>query len=192
MRERSGVAHDQAVMPMRFGFADTLRASCISCAWVPGLDIVLLPWLPVSGRMYEHVMPHLARAGFRAIASISQVLALHKKTQLDRPAVRGGRARSLRSSPHTVPLHRGRWALLRIWSRWKCCWPRLRKSPAQCSTGVSGLAPEELRAQGRPRALAEDRHDGGHRSFAFDVSGAHTQGVGPVVRAHSRNVAAGL
>ena len=61
MRERSGVAHDRAVMPMRFGFADTLSGQLHFRACGAGPDIVLLPWAPVSGRMYEHVVPHLAR-----------------------------------------------------------------------------------------------------------------------------------
>ena len=68
MRERTGVAHDRAVAPMRFGFADTHAGQLHFRACGAGPDIVLLPWLPASGRMYDAVMPHLARAGFRAIA----------------------------------------------------------------------------------------------------------------------------
>ena len=51
MRERSGVAHDRAVMPMRFGFADTLSGQLHFRACGAGPDIVLLPWAPVSGRI---------------------------------------------------------------------------------------------------------------------------------------------
>ena len=68
MRERSGVAHDRAVMPLRVGFADTLSGQLHFRACGAGPDIVLLPWSPASGRMYDAVLPHLARAGFRAIA----------------------------------------------------------------------------------------------------------------------------
>jgi len=53
---------------MRYGFADTLSGQLHFRACGAGPDIVLLPWLPATGRMYEHVMPHLARSGFRAIA----------------------------------------------------------------------------------------------------------------------------
>jgi pimeloyl-ACP methyl ester carboxylesterase len=55
-------------MPMRFGFADTLSGQLHFRACGAGPDIVLLPWLPASGRMYDSIMTHLARAGFRAIA----------------------------------------------------------------------------------------------------------------------------
>ena len=67
MRERTGVAHDRAVMPLRWGFADTLTGQLHFRACGAGPDIVLLPWSPASGRMYDFLLPHLARAGFRAI-----------------------------------------------------------------------------------------------------------------------------
>src|SRR4051812_29294341 len=171
MRERSGVAHDRAVMPMRFGFADTLTGQLHFRACGAGPDIVLLPWLPASGRMYDAVMPHLARAGFRAIAfDIAGTGRSHKKNRNWTVQQYASDVLEACGSLHTVPytVVGGRFsAAIAV--------EMLLASPAQVTgavlDGVPGLAPEELRRmQGPTSGLSPQlAADGGHRSFAFDV-----------------------
>jgi pimeloyl-ACP methyl ester carboxylesterase len=172
MRERSGVAHDRAVMPMRFGFADTLSGQLHFRACGAGPDIVLLSWLPISGRMYEHVMPHLARAGFRAIAfDLAGSGRSHKNCRNWSVQQYATDVLEACGSLHTVPytVVGGRFSA-------SVAVEMLLASPAQVTgavlDGVPGLAPEELRKISGPTAglsptLSED---GAHRTFAFDVS----------------------
>lgn len=171
MRERSGVAHDRAVMPMRYGFADTLTGQLHFRACGAGPDIVLLPWLPASGRMYDAVMPHLARAGFRAIAfDIAGTGRSHKKNRNWTVQQYATDILEACGSLHTVPytVVGGRFsAAIAV--------EMLLASPAQVTgavlDGVPGLAPEELRKMQPPTAGLSPKlaDDGGYRSFAFDV-----------------------
>jgi len=172
MRERSGVAHDRAVMPMRFGFADTLSGQLHFRACGAGPDIVLLPWIPVSGRMYEHVMPHLARAGFRAIAfDLAGSGRSHKNCRNWTVQQYAADVLEACGSLHTVPytVVGGRFSA-------SVAVEMLLASPAQVTgavlDGVPGLAPEELRKISGPTAGLSPKlsEDGGHRTFAFDVS----------------------
>lgn len=171
MRERTGVPHDRAVMPMRYGFADTLTGQLHFRACGAGPDIVLLPWLPASGRMYEHVMPQLARAGFRAIAfDIAGTGRSHKKNRNWTVQQYATDILEACSSLHTVPytVIGGRFSA-------SIAVEMLLASPAQVTgavlDGVPGLAPEELRKMTTPTAGLSPKlsEDGGHRSFAFDV-----------------------
>jgi len=172
MRERSGVAHDRAVMPMRYGFADTLSGQLHFRACGAGPDIVLLPWLPASGRMYDGLMPHLARAGFRAIAfDIAGTGRSHKKVRNWTVQQYAQDVLEACGSLHTVPytVVGGRFSA-------SIAVEMLLASPAQVTgavlDGVPGLAPEELRKMLPPTAGLSPKlgDDGGHRSFAFDVT----------------------
>ena len=172
MRERSGVAHDRVVMPMRFGFADTLSGQLHFRACGAGPDIVLLPWLPASGRMFEHVMPHLARAGFRAIAfDLAGSGRSHKKCRNWTVQQYAADVLEACGSLHTVPytVVGGRFSA-------SVAVEMLLASPAQVTgavlDGVPGLAPEELRKMTGPTTGLSPKlaDDGAHRSFAFDVS----------------------
>jgi pimeloyl-ACP methyl ester carboxylesterase len=172
MRERSGVAHDRAVMPLRYGFADTLSGQLHFRACGAGPDIVLLPWLPSSGRMYEKVMALLARAGFRAIAfDLAGSGRSHSNCRNWTVQQYAADVLEACGSLHTVPytIIGGRFSA-------SVAVEMLLASPAQVTgavlDGVPGLAPEELRrmstaTSGLSPKLAED---GGHRTFAFDVS----------------------
>ena len=171
MRERSGVAHDRAVMPMRYGFADTLTGQLHFRACGAGPDIVLLPWLPASGRMYENIMPQLARAGFRAIAfDIAGSGRSHKKNRNWTVQQYATDILEACSSLHTVPytVIGGRFSA-------SIAVEMLLASPAQVTgavlDGVPGLAPEELRKMNAPTVGLSPKlaDDGGYRSFAFDV-----------------------
>src|ERR1044072_5322043 len=171
MRERSGVAHDRAAMPMRFGFADTLSGQLHFRACGAGPDIVLLPWLPASGRMYDAVMPHLARAGFRAIAfDIAGTGRSHKKNRNWTVQQYATDVLEACGSLHTVPytVVGGRFsAAIAV--------EMLLASPAQVTgavlDGVPGLAPEELRKMQQPTTGLSPKLDAeGHRAFAFDVT----------------------
>ena len=172
MRERSGVAHDRAVMPMRYGFADTLSGQLHFRACGAGPDIVLLPWLPASGRMYEHVMPHLARSGFRAIAfDLAGSGRSHKKCRNWTVQQYAADVLEACGSLHTVPytVVGGRFSA-------SVAVEMLLASPAQVTgavlDGVPGLAPEELRKMTGPTTGLSPKpsDDGAHRSFAFDVA----------------------
>src|SRR5688500_9702450 len=172
MRERSGVAHDCAVMPMRFGFADTLSGQLHFRACGAGPDIVLLPWLPASGRMYDHIMSHLARAGFRAIAfDLAGSGRSHKKCRNWTVQQYAADVLEACGSLHTVPytVVGGRFSA-------SVAVEMLLASPAQVTgavlDGVPGLAPEELRKISTPTSGISPKlsADGAHRSFAFDVA----------------------
>src|SRR5687768_4739382 len=172
MRERTGVAHDRVVAPTRFGFADTHSGQLHFRACGAGPDIVLLPWLPASGRMFEHIMPHLARAGFRAIAfDLAGSGRSHKNNRNWTVQQYATDVLEACGSLHTVPytVVGGRFSA-------SVAVEMLLASPAQVTgavlDGVPGLAPEELRKISGPTAglsptLSED---GAHRTFAFDVS----------------------
>lgn len=172
MRERSGVAHDRAVMPLRHGYADTLSGQLHFRACGAGPDIVLLPWLPSSGRMYEKVMALLARAGFRAIAfDLAGSGRSHSNCRNWTVQQYAADVLEACGSLHTVPytIIGGRFSA-------SVAVEMLLASPAQVTgavlDGVPGLAPEELRrmstaTSGLSPKLADD---GGHRTFAFDVS----------------------
>jgi pimeloyl-ACP methyl ester carboxylesterase len=159
-------------MPLRFGFADTLSGQLHFRACGAGPDIVLLPWLPASGRMYEQLMPNLARAGFRAIAfDIAGTGRSHRN-------VRGWTVQQYATdileacgSLHTVPytVIGGRFSA-------SIAVEMLLASPAQVTgavlDGVLGLAPEETRKISAPTSGLSPKFssDGAHRSFAFDVA----------------------
>jgi pimeloyl-ACP methyl ester carboxylesterase len=172
MRERSGVAHDRAVMPLRVGFADTLSGQMHFRACGAGPDIVLLPWLPSSGRMYETIMPHLARAGFRAIAfDLAGTGRSHKNCRGWTVQQYAADVLEACGSLHTVPytVIGGRFGA-------SVAVEMLLASPTQVTgavlDGVPGLAPEELRKMSAPTAGLSPKlaDENGFRSFAFDVS----------------------
>jgi pimeloyl-ACP methyl ester carboxylesterase len=156
---------------MRYGFADTLSGQLHFRACGAGPDIVLLPWLPASGRMYEHIMPHLARAGFRAIAfDVAGSGRSHKKNRNWTVQQYANDVLEACGSLHTVPytVIGGRFsAAIAV--------EMLLASPTQVTgailDGVPGLAPEELRKMTGPTTGLSPQlaDDGGHRSFAFDV-----------------------
>jgi pimeloyl-ACP methyl ester carboxylesterase len=171
MRERSGVAHDRAVMPLRMGFADTLTGQLHFRACGAGPDIVLLPWSPASGRMYDHILPQLARAGFRAIAfDLAGTGRSHKKCRNWTVQQYATDVLEACGSLHTVPytVIGGRFgAAVAV--------EMLLAAPAQVTgavlDGVPGLAPEELRKKPTPTSGLSPRVDAdGFRSFAFDVT----------------------
>ncbi len=171
MRERSGVAHDRAVAPMRYGFADTLSGQLHFRACGAGPDIVLLPWLPASGRMYDHVMPHLARAGFRAIAfDLAGTGRSHKKCKNWTVQQYATDVLEACGSLHTVPytVIGGRFGA-------SVAVEMLLASPAQVTgavlDGVPGLAPEEIRKMTPYTAGISPKFsaDGAWRSFPFEV-----------------------
>jgi pimeloyl-ACP methyl ester carboxylesterase len=130
---------------MRYGFADTLSGQLHFRACGAGPDIVLLPWLPASGRMYEHLMPHLARAGFRAIAfDLAGSGRSHKKSRNWTVQQYAADVLEACGSLHTVPytVVGGRFSAA-------VAVEMLLASPAQVTgavlDGVPGLAPEEIR-----------------------------------------------
>jgi len=172
MRERSGVAHDRAVMPLRYGFADTLSGQLHFRACGAGPDIVLVPWAPASGRMYDVVMPHLARAGFRAIAfDLAGTGRSHKNCRNWTTQQYATDVLEACGSLHTVPytVIGGRFGA-------SVAVEMLLASPAQVTgavlDGVLGLAPEELRKMSQPTTGLSPKisSDGAHRNFAFDVA----------------------
>ena len=157
---------------MRFGFADTLSGQLHFRACGAGPDIVLLPWLPASGRMYDQVMPHLARAGFRAITfDLAGTGRSHKNNRNWTVQQYASDVLEACGSLHTVPytVIGGRFAA-------SVAVEMLLASPAQVTgavlDGVPGLAPEELRKMTTPTSGLSPRlaPDGAHRAFAFDVS----------------------
>ena len=120
---------------------------------------MLLPWLPVSGRMYEHIMPHLARAGFRAIAfDLAGSGRSHKNCRNWTVQQYAADVLEACGSLHTVPytVVGGRFSA-------SVAVEMLLASPAQVTgavlDGVPGLAPEELRkiARAHRGPLAEAR-----------------------------------
>ena len=166
---------------MRFGFADTLSGQLHFRACGAGPDIVLLPW---AARQRPHVRTRDAAPGARRISRHRLRPRRHRPLpqempQLDRAAVRDRRARSLRLAAYRA-LHRGRWALRRLGrggnvvslagaghrrgARRRARVSRPRNC-ARCKRPTAGLSPK----------LGDD---GAHRSFAFDVTRAHAQGVG--------------
>jgi pimeloyl-ACP methyl ester carboxylesterase len=169
---RTGVAHDRGVMPLRFGFADTLSGQLHFRACGAGPDIVLLPWLPASGRMYEHVMPHLARAGFRAIAfDVAGTGRSHRNVRNWTMQQYATDILEACGSLHTVPytVIGGRFSA-------SIAVEMLLASPAQVTgavlDGVLGLAPEETRKLQLPTTGISPKFaaDGAHRNFVFDVA----------------------
>jgi pimeloyl-ACP methyl ester carboxylesterase len=171
MRERSGVAHDRAVMPLRVGFADTLSGQLHFRACGAGPDIILLPWAPASGRMYDVMLPHLARAGFRAIAfDLAGTGRSHKNCRNWTVQQYATDVLEACGSLHTVPytIIGGRFGS-------SVAVEMLLASPAQVTgavlDGVLGLAPEELRKISQPTTGLSPKLDAeGHRGFAFDVT----------------------
>jgi pimeloyl-ACP methyl ester carboxylesterase len=156
---------------MRFGFADTLSGQLHFRACGAGPDIVLLPWLPASGRMYDHLMPHLARAGFRAIAfDLAGTGRSHKRCRNWTVQQYAADVLEACGSLHTVPytVVGGRFSAA-------VAVEMLLASPAQVTgavlDGVPGLAPEELRKMPGPTAGLSPKltADGSWRTFPFDV-----------------------
>ncbi len=157
---------------MRFGFADTHAGQLHFRACGAGPDIVLLPWLPASGRMYDLVMPHLARAGFRAIAfDLAGSGRSHKNNRHWTVQQYATDVLEACGSLHTVPytIIGGRFAA-------SVAVEMLLASPAQVTgavlDGVPGLAPEELRKMTTPTTGLSPRiaADGAHERFAFQVA----------------------
>jgi len=156
---------------MRFGFADTLSGQLHFRACGAGPDIVLLPWLPASGRMYDHIMPHLARAGFRAIAfDIAGTGRSHKKCRNWTVQQYAADVLEACGSLHTVPytVVGGRFsAAIAV--------EMLLASPAQVTgavlDGVPGLAPEELRKLTPPTGGLNPKLNGdaAWQNFPFEV-----------------------
>jgi pimeloyl-ACP methyl ester carboxylesterase len=158
-------------MPLRVGFADTLSGQLHFRACGAGPDIVLLPWSPASGRMYDPVMPLLARAGFRAIAfDLAGTGRSHKNCRNWSVQQYATDVLEACGSLHTVPytIIGGRFGA-------SVAVEMLLASPAQVTgavlDGVMGLAPEELRKLSAPTSGLSPKlgTDGTHRSFAFDV-----------------------
>ena len=156
---------------MRYGFADTLSGQLHFRACGAGPDIVLLPWLPASGRMYDHVMVHLARAGFRAIAfDLAGTGRSHKKCRDWTVQQYATDVLEACGSLHTVPytVVGGRFSA-------SVAVEMLLASPAQVTgavlDGVPGLAPEELRKMTPLTAGVSPKlgADGSWREFPFDV-----------------------
>jgi pimeloyl-ACP methyl ester carboxylesterase len=156
---------------MRYGFADTLSGQLHFRACGAGPDIVLLPWLPASGRMYDHVMVHLARAGFRAIAfDLAGSGRSHKKCRNWTVQQYAADVLEACGSLHTVPytVVGGRFSAA-------VAVEMLLASPAQVTgavlDGVPGLAPEDLRKMAPPTAGLSPKLDeqGAWRGFPFDV-----------------------
>jgi pimeloyl-ACP methyl ester carboxylesterase len=156
---------------MRYGFADTLSGQLHFRACGAGPDIVLLPWLPASGRMYDHIMSHLARAGFRAIAfDLAGSGRSHKKCRNWTVQQYAADVLEACGSLHTVPytVVGGRFSAA-------VAVEMLLASPAQVTgavlDGVPGLAPEELRKMNGPTSGISPKlsDDGAWRAFPFEV-----------------------
>jgi pimeloyl-ACP methyl ester carboxylesterase len=156
---------------MRYGFADTLSGQLHFRACGAGPDIVLLPWLPASGRMYDHVMVHLARAGFRAIAfDIAGTGRSHKKCKNWTVQQYAQDVLEACGSLHTVPytVVGGRFSA-------SVAVEMLLASPAQVTgavlDGVLGLAPEEIRKTNAPTAGLSPKlsGDGSWQAFPFET-----------------------
>ena len=156
---------------MRYGFADTLSGQLHFRACGAGPDIVLLPWLPASGRMYDHIMTHLARAGFRAIAfDLAGSGRSHKKCRNWTVQQYAADVLEACGSLHTVPytVVGGRFSA-------SVAVEMLLASPAQVTgavlDGVPGLAPEELRKMNGPTSGISPKlsDDGAWRAFPFEV-----------------------
>jgi pimeloyl-ACP methyl ester carboxylesterase len=168
-------------MPLRYGFADTLSGQLHFRACGAGPDIVLVPWAPASGRMYDAVMPHLARAGFRAIAfDLAGTGRSHKNCRNWTTQQYATDVLEACGSLHTVPytVIGGRFGA-------SVAVEMLLASPAQVTgavlDGVLGLAPEELRKMSQPTTGLSPKisSDGSHRSFAFDVAVRQLKGWDP-------------
>jgi pimeloyl-ACP methyl ester carboxylesterase len=158
-------------MPTRYGFADTLSGQLHFRACGAGPDIVLLPWLPASGRMYDAVMPHLARAGFRAIAfDVAGTGRSHKRCRNWTVQQYAADVLEACGSLHTVPytVVGGRFSA-------SIAVEMLLASPAQVTgavlDGVPGLAPEEIRKLTLPTSGLNPKFgaDGAWERFPFEV-----------------------
>jgi pimeloyl-ACP methyl ester carboxylesterase len=156
---------------MRFGFADTLSGQLHFRACGAGPDIVLLPWLPASGRMYDAVMPHLARAGFRAIAfDLAGSGRSHRKCKNWTVQQYATDVLEACGSLHTVPytVVGGRFSA-------SVAVEMLLASPAQVTgavlDGVPGLAPEEIRKMTLPTSGLNPKFagDAAWEQFPFEV-----------------------
>jgi pimeloyl-ACP methyl ester carboxylesterase len=156
---------------MRYGFADTLSGQLHFRACGAGPDIVLLPWLPASGRMYDHVMTHLARAGFRAIAfDLAGTGRSHKKCRNWTVQQYAQDVLEACGSLHTVPytVVGGRFSA-------SVAVEMLLAQPAQVTgavlDGVLGLAPEEIRKMTPPTAGLNPRFgdNGSWHAFPFET-----------------------
>ncbi len=156
---------------MRYGFADTLSGQLHFRACGAGPDIVLLPWLPASGRMYDHVMVHLARAGFRAIAfDLAGTGRSHRKCKNWTVQQYATDVLEACGSLHTVPytVVGGRFSA-------SVAVEMLLASPAQVTgavlDGVLGLAPEEIRKTNAPTAGLNPKlsSDGSWQAFPFET-----------------------
>jgi len=122
--------------------------------------------------MYDHVLPHLARAGFRAITfDLARTGRSHKKCRNWTVQQYATDVLEACGSLHTVPytIIGGRFGA-------SVAVEMLLAAPAQVTgavlDGVPGLAPEELRKMTLPTSGLSPRlaPDGAHRSFAFDVT----------------------
>ncbi len=125
------------------GFADTLTGQLHFRACGAGPDIVLLPWAPASGRMYDFLLPHLARAGFRAITfDLAGTGRSHKKCRNWTVQQYAADVLEACGSLHTVPytVIGGRFGAVggggNVVSR------RPPRSPARCSTEFRAWRPK--------------------------------------------------
>jgi pimeloyl-ACP methyl ester carboxylesterase len=121
--------------------------------------------------MYETIMPHLARAGFRAIAfDLAGTGRSHKNCRGWTVQQYAADVLEACGSLHTVPytVIGGRFGA-------SVAVEMLLASPTQVTgavlDGVPGLAPEELRKMSAPSAGLSPKiaDEAGYRSFAFDV-----------------------
>ena len=171
MRERSGVAHDRAVMPMRYGFADTFgpvafprlrrrsrhRAAALASGQRP--HVRTRHAAPRALRISRH---RFRSRGFRPFAQ--------EVPELDGAAIRGGRARGLRLAAYRA-LHRGRRQVLRRGSRGNVVSlaraGHRRRARWRSGPGARRTSQDDRAHHGPVAKIADD---GAHRSFAFDVS----------------------
>jgi pimeloyl-ACP methyl ester carboxylesterase len=169
---RSGAAQNRSVMPIRFGYADTHSGQLHFRACGAGPDIVLLHWAPSSGRMYEDILPHLARLGFRALAfDLAGYGRSHKNCRGWAMQQYASDVLEACASLHTVPFtvvsgHMSASVAIEM----------LLAAPTRVTSGVLdgvlGFAPEELRKLMAPFAGLTPRMnaDGSYRSFPFDMT----------------------
>ncbi|MCB1624843.1 MAG: alpha/beta hydrolase, partial [Pseudomonadales bacterium] len=169
---RPGLANDRELLPVRCGYADTQVGQLHYRSCGAGPDVVLLHWAPASGRMYEHVLPLLARAGFRGLAfDLPGYGRSHKKARGWTPE-RVARevleaAQSLNTGPMTVV---GGHASSSVAIEMLLAEPN--RVLAGVLDGVLALTPEETKTlmSGFTGLSPRLREDGGHRSFPFDMT----------------------
>ncbi|MBK6598917.1 MAG: alpha/beta hydrolase [Proteobacteria bacterium] len=169
---RQGLAHDRELLPVRCGYADTRVGQLHYRSCGAGPDVLLLHWAPASGRMYEHVLPLLARAGFRGLAfDLPGYGRSHKQARgwgperIAREVLDA--AQSLNTGPITVV---GGHASAAVAIEMLLAEPQ--RVVAGVLDGVIALTTEETKALMSAFAGLSPRlqDNGGHRSFPFDMT----------------------